>query len=276
METENRRAITEIQKMMEKNDSTEDGLATILRNIENAAGKAPENVRLREEAAARYTEKIIKRRILKKQARKARAEHHVRCCLEPGRKQVQRKPITELFVNGQLTEDREEWQKELQWHCEEVYTDLEETKEEQESRIEYFRKKKGNQQFTEEGRNAEITVEVLQARAKLSDDQVNGPEDAIVSEMIKKLPMEKIYIIAMCFQARFMGQMESPSSWKVLKKGLPEKTGRSSQERNQKLPSNSLDIGDVPVVCKLYPIAPWEGKKNLKTWRACIWVEWTG
>ena len=58
---------------------------------------------------------------------------------------------------------------------------------------------------------------VLQARAKLSDNKVNGPEDAIVSEMITKLPMEKIYIIARCFQERFMGQMESPSSWKVVK-----------------------------------------------------------
>ena len=81
------------------------------------------------------------------------------------------------------------------WHCEEVYTDQEETKEAQESRIEHF-KKKGNQQFTEEGRNAEIKVDlVLQARAKLSDNKVNGPEDAIVSEMIKKLPMEKSILL---------------------------------------------------------------------------------
>ena len=96
-------------------------------------------------------------------------------------------------------------------------TDQEETKEAQESRIEYF-KKKGNQQFTEDGRNAEITVDlVLQARAKLSDNIVNGPEDAIVNEMIKKLPMDKIYILARGFQERYLGQMASPSSWKVVK-----------------------------------------------------------
>ena len=94
---------------------------------------------------------------------------------------------------------------------------MEETKEEQERRIEYF-KKKGNQQFTEDGRNAAITVDlVLQAKAKLSDNKVNGPEDTIVSEMIKKLPLEKIYNIPRCFQERFMGLMESPSSWKILK-----------------------------------------------------------
>ena len=76
-------------------------------------------------------------------------------------------------------------------------------------RAELNTSKKRNQQFTEEGRNAEITIDqVLQARAKLSDNQVNGPEDAIVSEMIKKLPMEKIYSIARCFQERLMGQMD--------------------------------------------------------------------
>ena len=37
-------------------------------------------------------------------------------------------PLTELCVKVQFTEDREEWQKQLQRHCEEVYTDLEETK----------------------------------------------------------------------------------------------------------------------------------------------------
>ena len=131
----------------------------------------PENVGLREEAAARCTAKI-KRKVLKKQARKARAEHQVKCFLEQGKKKAKRKPLTELCVKGHVTEDREEWQKELQRHCEEVYTEQEETKEAQESRIEYF-KKTGNQQFTEEGRNTEITVDlVLQARAKMSDNNV--------------------------------------------------------------------------------------------------------
>ena len=131
-------------------------------------------------------------------------------------------------MRGHFTEDRSESQKELQRHCEEVHTDKELTKEEQENRIEYF-KKKGNQQFTEEGRNAEITADlVLQSRAKLSDNKVNGPEDAIVSEMIKRLPMEKIYTIASCawrdilyyhemFSGMISGLMESPSSWKVVK-----------------------------------------------------------
>ena len=100
---------------------------------------------------------------------------------------------------------------------EEVYTDHEETREVQENRIEYF-KKKGDQQFTVDGRKAEITVDlVLQARAKIADNKVNGPEDTVVCEMMKQLPLEKIYTITKCFQERFMGQMEAPSSWKVVK-----------------------------------------------------------
>ena len=152
----------------------------------------------------------IKRRTLRKLARKARAEHLVKCSLEPGKKKSKRKPLTELYVKGHFTEDRAKWQ-ESKGHCEEVYTDVEKTKEVQEKRIEYFRKK-GNLQFTEDGRNVEITVDlVLQARARLSDNKVNGPEDAIVSEMIKRLPMEKIYTVARCFQERFMGLMVSHS-----------------------------------------------------------------
>ena len=64
-----------------------------------------------------------------------------------------------------------------------MFTDLEETQDVQEERIDYFQEKR-NQQLTEEGRNAEITVDlVLQARAMSSDNKVNGLEDAIVSEI---------------------------------------------------------------------------------------------
>ena len=44
-----------------------------------------------------------------------------------------------------------------------------------------------------------------------------GLRDAVVSEMIKQLSLEKINTITKCFQERFMGQMEAPSSWKVVK-----------------------------------------------------------
>ena len=71
--------------------------------------------------------------------------------------------------------------------CEEVKTDPEETKEE----YLVFSRGKGDQQFTQDERGTEITIDlVLQARAKMLDNKVNGPEDAVVSEMIKQLPRE--------------------------------------------------------------------------------------
>ena len=76
----------------------------------------------------------------------------------------------------------------------------------------------GNRQFTEDGRIVEITVDmVLQARAKMSENKVNGPEDVVVSEMIKQLLQEKIYEVPRCFQHRSMGQMDAPNSWKIVK-----------------------------------------------------------
>ena len=216
---------------MEKNDSTEDGLAATQKNVESAAGKVahrtkwhkekktimstPENVRLREEAAARCTAKI-KRMILRKQARKARADL-VKCSMKPGKKKTKRNPLTELYVKGHFTEDRGEWQKELQSSAKRCILTEQKRKKNRKAELNTS-EKRGNQQFIEEGRNAEITVDLVwQARAKLSEGKVNGPEDVIVSEMIKKLPMEKIYIIARCFQERFVDQMESPSLWKAVK-----------------------------------------------------------
>ena len=57
----------------------------------------PEGVKLREEAAARCTKKI-NRKVLKKQARKALADHLVKCCLEPGKKKAKRKQLAELYI----------------------------------------------------------------------------------------------------------------------------------------------------------------------------------
>ena len=75
---------------------------------------------------------------------------------------------------------RKEWKKELHLHCEEAHTD-QSGREVQEKKIEYFNQK-GDQQFTMDGRQAEITVDlVLQAQAKVSDNKVSGPEDTVVS-----------------------------------------------------------------------------------------------
>ena len=68
--------------------------------------------------------------VLKKQAKKARAEPLVNCSLAHQEKE---KVKSELHVDGKFTGDREGWREELQGHCEEVYTDQDETREEQEN-----------------------------------------------------------------------------------------------------------------------------------------------
>ena len=88
--------------------------------------------------------------------------------------------------------------------------------EKSKKKIEHF-KNGGDCQFPQDG-EAEITVDlVLQVRSKMSENKVNGLGDAVVSEMIKQLPLDKIYTITRCFQERFMGQLEAPSSWKIMK-----------------------------------------------------------
>ena len=89
-EAKNDEAKIDFQKtvMGKEDDEQGENLGTLQKDIEDAAGKVahstkkrkrnfvkrtPENVRIRAEAAARCT-KVIKRRALKKQARKARAE----------------------------------------------------------------------------------------------------------------------------------------------------------------------------------------------------------
>ena len=102
---------------------------------------------------------------------------------------MKRKPLSELYVDGKFTQDRER-QKELQRHCEGVFSDPDETREVQEGRIEYF-KMEGDQHFTDEGEGQRLRLTWCQARAKRSENKVNGPEDAVVSEMIKQLLKEK-------------------------------------------------------------------------------------
>ena len=51
----------------------------------------------------------------------------------------------------------------------------------------------------------------------MPENKVSGPEDSIVSEMIKKFPQEKIYEITRGFQERFMELNDAPSSWRIVK-----------------------------------------------------------
>ena len=89
-------------------------------------------------------------------------------------------------------------------------------KDMQKERIENI-KLRGDRHLSEEGRAVEITVDlVLQARAKLSHNKVSAA-DAIVSEMMKALPWEKLCVVAECFQQRFKGVVQALDSWMTVK-----------------------------------------------------------
>ena len=77
----------------------------------------------------RGAQKKIKSGVLKKRPKEARADHLVKRSTTSGRRKPKRMPLSELFVNGEFTEDRAEWQKELQRHCEGVCSDLDESRE---------------------------------------------------------------------------------------------------------------------------------------------------
>ena len=103
-----------------------------------------------------------------------------------------RQPLKKLHINGEFSENREDWRKELERHCGEVYVvGGDDRGAEAEDRMVHREKKV--EHFTEQGRVAEISVDLeLQAKALLSDDKVRGPEDSVVSEMIKQLPLQKL------------------------------------------------------------------------------------
>ena len=114
-----------------------------------------------------------------------------------------RRPLNKLCVEGRFTEDGAVWTEEPQRHYQDVYDDKEATTEKQEERIMQFRAD-GDRHFTKEKRIAEMTIDfVLRAKARVSEEKVNGPEDSDVTEMIKELSQEKIYQITRCFQAHF-------------------------------------------------------------------------
>ena len=54
----------------------------------------------------------------------------------------------------------------------------------------------------------------------MSENKVNGPEDAVVSEMIKQLPQENLKVMTECFQESFMGQMEGTRFMEDLETGV--------------------------------------------------------
>ena len=63
--------------------------------------QTPEKVRTREEAAARCTQ-AIKRRVLRKQARTARADHAVKCCIDARKEDTEKKALDGVGCEWQI------------------------------------------------------------------------------------------------------------------------------------------------------------------------------
>ena len=127
-----------------------------MRVRDKAVKQPPKSVRIREKAAARCTN-VIKRRVLKKQARKARADHLSKCSMMPGRRKMKRKPLSELYVNGTSRKAENYGKREWQRQCEEVCADHEETRKAQEQSIEHFEKEADISQTTEEEQRSRLT-----------------------------------------------------------------------------------------------------------------------
>ena len=72
----------------------------------------------------------------------------------------------------------------------------------------------------------------------------------------------------------FMGLMGFSKFVEDLETGLCEETGRCSKVRDQKLQSNSTDIGDVEVVCILYYSLSGWGKRAWNVEESTCW--WGG
>ena len=102
-------------------------------------------------------------------------------------------------------------------------------------------KKKGNLQFTKDGRNAEITVDlVLRTRAELSEIKVNGREDATVGDQknFRGEDLHKNEVISRTIS----GSNGISKLVESCETGVSEETGCSSDSRDQKLQSDRTAI----------------------------------
>ena len=156
----------------------------------------------------------------------------------------------------------------LQKHCEEVHTDMDETKEEQENRA--FLEKSKPAMYTEKRTDA-TQIKVGLDRLKLRENKVNGPEDAIVSDV----SIKKIYTLTLCYQERFMGMMEFSSSWKVVKMVFlknPDAPPTKGIRSHRAVPLTSV-MSEWYASCILLRLEKEKGARKMEE-LACWWIGW--
>ena len=115
---------------------------------------------------------------------------------------IYRPVVTELWINGRASEDRDEWTVEVRAHCEKCYDGKTETSEVQDERIRQ-QSSRGDSLVVLQGRQMQIAVDrVLRARGKIMKNKVNGPADCLVTEMLQCVPTETVYEVAHWFDKR--------------------------------------------------------------------------
>ena len=85
---------------------------------------------------------------------------------------------------------------------------------------------------------------VLQARAKMSENKVNGPDDAVCERDDQAVAQEYHYEV---FSGTFHGSDGSAEFMEDRETGVFTKTIRGTQERDRKLQGHCADVSDVEV-----------------------------
>ena len=134
---------------------------------------------------------LVGRRHSRKIAQKARREFDAGKVVSPRGKVINRPAVTELWVNGRASEDRDERTKEVRAHCERCYDHKEETSEVQAERIQSQRRS-GDHCVALQRRRVITVGKVLWARGKMLSNKANGPADCLVTEMLQCLPTETV------------------------------------------------------------------------------------
>ena len=159
----------------------------------------------------------MRKKELRKIARKARREFEASRAVLPRSKVIHRQVVTKLWVNGRASEDRGEWTEEVRAHCERCYDDKAETFEVRAERIRRQRIS-GDRHVALQGRRIQITVErFLSARGKMMRNKANGPADCLVTEMLRCLPTETVFEVAYWFDKRHKGECRAPEAWTTLR-----------------------------------------------------------
>ena len=132
----------------------------------------------------------VRRKLLRKRARKARREFEAGRAVPPGGEVIHRPVVTKLWINGRASDHRDEWTEEVRAHCEKSYHDKTETSEVQAERIRHQRSR-GDSLAALQGQHLQITVDrVLPARRKMMKNKANGPADCLVTAMLQCLQTE--------------------------------------------------------------------------------------